>query len=128
MTRACCGDLPSILGPATCSRLEVVHGIPAHVPKWGKGFKAWLQDNYLHLFRLYSQHSSLPMVQHYCDLDPTTLDPYGQPTLRITHEWTEYDRRSVEYFMKVNARLRARAWYERDLGGLADPKLSHHRS
>ena len=85
--------------------LEVVHGIPAHVPKWGEGFKTWLKTNYLHLFRLYSQHSSLPMRQFYCDLDPTVVDPHGQPTLRITHDWTEYDRTAVEYFMRIKQDL-----------------------
>ena len=85
--------------------LEVVHGIPAHVPKWGAGFKTWLKTNYLHLFRLYSQHSSLPMRQFYCDLDPTVVDPHGQPTLRITHDWTEYDRKAVDYFMRIKQEL-----------------------
>jgi gluconate 2-dehydrogenase alpha chain len=85
--------------------LEVVHGIPPHVPKWGAGFKTWLQSNYLHLFRLYSQHSSLPMRQFYCDLDPSVLDPHGQPTLRITHDWTEYDRKAVDYFMRIKQTL-----------------------
>jgi gluconate 2-dehydrogenase alpha chain len=85
--------------------LEVVHGIPPHVPKWGAGFKTWLQSNYLHLFRLYSQHSSLPMRQFYCDLDPSVVDPHGQPTLRITHDWTEYDRKAVDYFMRIKQAL-----------------------
>jgi gluconate 2-dehydrogenase alpha chain len=85
--------------------LEVVHGLPPHVDRWGAGFKAWMQENYRRLFRLYSQHSSLPSRIAYCDLDPTVTDAYGQPALRITHDWTDYDRRSVEYFMRIKRNL-----------------------
>ncbi|MBL8583452.1 MAG: GMC family oxidoreductase, partial [Rhizobiaceae bacterium] len=50
-------------------------------------------------------HSTLPSRLAYCDLDPTVKDPHGQPALRITHDWTDYDRRSVEYFMRVKRQL-----------------------
>ena len=102
--------------------LEVVHGIPAHVPKWGEGFKTWLKTNYLHLFRLYSQHSSLPMRQFYCDLDPTFVDPHGQPTLRITHDWTEYDRTAVEYFMRIKQDLARELGMKETWADSATPK------
>ena len=102
--------------------LEVVHGIPAHVPKWGEGFKTWLKTNYLHLFRLYSQHSSLPMRQFYCDLDPTFVDPHGQPTLRITHDWTEYDRTAVEYFMRIKEDLARELGMKETWADSATPK------
>ena len=102
--------------------LEVVHGIPAHVPKWGEGFKTWLKTNYLHLFRLYSQHSSLPMRQFYCDLDPTVVDPHGQPTLRITHDWTEYDRTAVEYFMRIKQDLARELGMKETWADSATPK------
>ena len=64
-----------------------------------------IADNYLRLTRFYSQHSSLPSRAAYCDLDPDVKDPFGQPVLRITHEWTDYDRRSVEYFMTIKRPL-----------------------
>ena len=85
--------------------LEVVHGLPGHVPKWGEGFKGWLQENYRRLFRLYSQHSSMPSQQNYCDLDSTVTDAHGQPALRITHDWTDHDQKSVEYFMRIKRRI-----------------------
>lgn len=81
--------------------LEVAHGLPPYLPRWGQAFKDWMQNNYCKLFRLYSQHSSVPSHAAYCDLDPTHTDPYGQPALRITHDWTDYDRRQVEYFMRI---------------------------
>ena len=106
--------------------LEVVHGIPTHVPRWGQGFKTWLQDNYLHLFRLYSQHSSLPMQQFYCDLDPTILDPHAQPTLRITHEWTEHDRRAVEYFARIKRELARELGMKETWEDLAHTQVPRH--
>ena len=85
--------------------IEVIHGLPAHVPKWGLGFKTWMRDNFLKLNRMYSQHSSLPSPAAYCDLDPVVKDNFGQPALRITHDWTDFDRRHALYFMKVKRRL-----------------------
>ena len=81
--------------------IEVIHGLPRHVPKWGLGFKHWIAENYLKLTRFYSQHSSLPSRGAYCDLDPAVRDQFGQAALRITHDWTDYDGRSVAYFMGV---------------------------
>lgn len=85
--------------------IEVVHGLPAHVPKWGLGFKTWMRDSFRRLTRMYTQHSTLPMPAAYCDLDPVVKDVFGQPALRITHDWTDHDRRHAEYFMKVKRRI-----------------------
>ncbi len=85
--------------------IETIHGLPPHVPKWGQGFKDWMSRNFRRLFRMYSQHSSLPSVEFYVDLDPAVKDPFGQPALRITHSWTDYDAKSVEYFMKIKRKI-----------------------
>ncbi|MUG70995.1 GMC family oxidoreductase [Paenibacillus validus] len=85
--------------------LETAHGLPPHVPRWGKGFKDWMSENYRKLFRMYSQHSTLPSRRFYCDLDPVVKDQFGQPALRITHDWTEYDKKTVEYFMKIKRQI-----------------------
>jgi gluconate 2-dehydrogenase alpha chain len=85
--------------------LETVHNIPPHVPRWGLKFKEWMQANYLRLFKMYSQHGSLPSLASYCDLDPKVKDLLGQPALRITHDWTDHDRKAVEYFMKIKRRI-----------------------
>ncbi|MED1205555.1 GMC family oxidoreductase [Heyndrickxia acidicola] len=85
--------------------LEVAHSLPPHVPRWGKGFKNWMTENYRKLFKIYSQHSSLPSKQFYVDLDPTVKDKFGQPAMRITHDWTDYDRKTVEYFMKIKRQI-----------------------
>ena len=85
--------------------IETFHNVPPHVPRWGQKFKEWIQANYRRLFRMYSQHSSLPSLSSYCDLDPKIKDSFGQPTLRITHDWTDHDCKSVEYFMKIKRQI-----------------------
>ncbi|MFF2588855.1 GMC family oxidoreductase [Peribacillus butanolivorans] len=85
--------------------MEIIHSLPPHVPRWGKGFKDWMSENYRKLFKMYSQHSSLPSKQFYVDLDPKVKDKFGQPAMRITHDWTDNDRKTVEYFMKIKRKI-----------------------
>jgi gluconate 2-dehydrogenase alpha chain len=85
--------------------LETVHNIPPNVPRWGGKFKEWIQANFRRLFKMYSQHSSMPSLSAYCDLDPKVKDAFGQPALRITHDWTDYDIKGVKYFMKIKRQI-----------------------
>ncbi len=85
--------------------IEVIHGLPPEVPKWGAGLKDWLTHNYRRLTRLYSQHSSIPSRAAYCDLDPVVKDRFGQPALRITHDWADHDRRAALYFFDIKRRI-----------------------
>jgi gluconate 2-dehydrogenase alpha chain len=96
---------PIISWPGDTQPIEAAHSLPPRVPRWGCEFKSWLEQNYRRLYKMYSVTSTLPSRQHYCDLDPTITDQFGQPALRITHDWTELDRKSVEYFMKVKRRI-----------------------
>lgn len=96
---------PIISWPGDTQPIEVAHNLPPRVPRWGRDFKNWLEQNYRRLYRMYAATSTLPSRQYYCDLDPTVTDQFGQPALRITHDWTELDRKSVEYFMKVKRRI-----------------------
>lgn len=81
---------------------------------------------YRRLFKLYSQHSSLPSKQFYVDLDPKVKDKFGQPAMRITHDWTDYDRETVEYFMKIKRKIAQEMgmidWWE------DSPKPAYHIS
>jgi gluconate 2-dehydrogenase alpha chain len=44
---------------------------------------------------MYSQTTNFPYARHYADLDPTIKDRWGQPALRITHDWDDHDANSV---------------------------------
>jgi gluconate 2-dehydrogenase alpha chain len=85
--------------------IEAYHQIPPHVPRWGRGFKDWLRDNYRRLHRMYSQTTNFPSPRHFCDLDPKVTDRWGQPALRITHDWDEHDVRAVELLGEIKQRI-----------------------
>ena len=81
--------------------IEAVHNISPTAPRWGQGFKDWLRDNYRRLYKMYSQTTNFPSKRHYCDLDPKVTDPFGQPALRVTHDWDEHDVKAVKLLSKV---------------------------
>jgi gluconate 2-dehydrogenase alpha chain len=45
--------------------------------------------------------------QNYMDLDPTYTDKWGDPLLRLTLDWTEYEHRQMAWGAKVSAKLNA---------------------
>jgi gluconate 2-dehydrogenase alpha chain len=91
--------------PGDFQPLAAAHNLPPDVPRWGAGLKAWLQENYRRLYKMHAQTSNLPSKRYYCDLDPVVKDPFGFPALRVTHDWTDYDRRAAEYFLKIKRRI-----------------------
>jgi gluconate 2-dehydrogenase alpha chain len=85
--------------------LEAYHNMPAHAPRWGAGLKDWMRDNYRRLHRMYSQTTNFPSPRHFCDLDPTVKDRWGQPALRVTHDWDDHDAASVEYLGTIKRQI-----------------------
>ena len=69
--------------------------MPPDVPLWGEGYKEWLRHGYRRLFGIFSQMATLPSEAHFVDLDPKVKDPWGQPALRITHDWDDNDRKAA---------------------------------
>jgi gluconate 2-dehydrogenase alpha chain len=76
--------------------IETTNNMPPDIPSWGQGFKDWLRDNYRRQFSMYTQTPTFPSERYFCDLDPTAKDPWGQPALRITHDWEPHDKAGVE--------------------------------
>ncbi|KFE50521.1 GMC family oxidoreductase [Pseudomonas syringae] len=62
-------------------------------PKWGKGWKAAIQDNYQRTMGIGTQGSVAAYRDAYLSLDPTYNDAFGKPLLRITFDWhpNEYE-------------------------------------
>ena len=85
--------------------LEIAHAMPADAPRWGKGWRNWMRDNYTRITAMYSQTANIPTTEHYVDLDPTRKDPWGQPALRMTHAWSEVDERAVEFLLKQKRKI-----------------------
>lgn len=87
--------------PGDTQPIEATRNLPPRVPRWGKDFKAWFASSYRRVFSLHTQTSSFPYEGGCCDLDPNVTDPYGQPALRITHDWKAHDIRSLGYFSRI---------------------------
>jgi gluconate 2-dehydrogenase alpha chain len=85
--------------------IEAASNLPPEVPRWGNEFKEWLRYGYRRLFGMYSQNASLPKDTNFVDLDPTVKDPWGQPALRITHDWGDNDRESALWINRIKHQI-----------------------
>jgi gluconate 2-dehydrogenase alpha chain len=96
---------PIISFPGDTQPIEAIHGMPPEVPRWGPQFKQWIVENYRRLYGMYSQTSNFPSAARRIDLDPKVEDRFGQPAMRMTHDWWEDDKRSVEFHLTVKRRI-----------------------
>ena len=85
--------------------IEAYHNMNPSVQKWGLDLKHWLRDKYRHMHRMYSQTTNFPYARHYVDLDPVVKDRWGQPAIRITHEWEDHDANSVALMGRYKERI-----------------------
>lgn len=85
--------------------IEVAHAMPAAAPRWGSGFKQWMHENYRRVWAMYSQTANIPTTASYVDLDPVARDPFGQPVLRMTHEWGDADKRAVSFLLGIKRKI-----------------------
>ena len=95
------GGTPIMFFGGDYQPIEVANNLPPDVPRWGEGFKEWLKFGYRHFFAMFSQQASLPTEANYVDLDPKVKDPWGQPALRITHDWDENDRKAALWLNEI---------------------------
>jgi gluconate 2-dehydrogenase alpha chain len=91
--------------PGDLQPIEAAHNLPPDLPRWGKQFKDWFADNYRRLWGVHNQVPSFPVRRYYCDLDPNVRDAFGQPALRITHDWAEHDMASLRFFEKIKRKI-----------------------
>lgn len=85
--------------------IEGVKNMPPGTPMWGAGFKDYLRSNYRRRFGMYSQMATLPLESNFLDLDPTVKDPWGQPALRITHDWGDHDRAGGRFVNEIKEQI-----------------------
>jgi gluconate 2-dehydrogenase alpha chain len=87
--------------------IEGVKNIPPDQPIWGESFKEWLRTSYRRRFGMYSQFATLPVEENFLDIDPDVKDPWGQPALRITHDWGDHDRAGGRWINDIKAKIAA---------------------
>jgi len=103
--------------PGETQPIEGTHFVPPGEATWGADFKAYFRENFRRFYSMYAQTSNFPSEQYYCDLDPSAKDKFGQPALRITHDWTEHDKASVEFHLRIKRMIAkemgiTRSWEE----------------
>jgi gluconate 2-dehydrogenase alpha chain len=82
--------------------------LPASVPRWGAGWKAWLRANAQSIGSVGAQCESLSYQDSLLDLDPMRTDPFGLPVVRVTHRIHENEQRSAAFMLgKLHEWLRA---------------------
>ena len=79
-----------------------LRAVPCH-PEPQNGARPWKKANadwYAHNFTISAHGSWYPHRENYVDLDPTYVDAYGQPLLRMTFDIRENERKMSVYLSK----------------------------
>lgn len=71
--------------------------VPPDTPAWGAEWKRAIRKYYSRSLGFGAQGESPAYRPHMLDLDPTYRDSYGLPLLRITFDWTDNERKMVDY-------------------------------
>jgi gluconate 2-dehydrogenase alpha chain len=89
-----------IYSNVTNGRPIVSRLLPPDTPLWGTKWKQANADWYAHGFNIYVHGSWYPHRENYLDLDPTYLDGYGQPLVRMTFDVRENESHMSKYLAK----------------------------
>ena len=93
-----------IYANVTNGRPITSRAVPPGTPKWGSTWKKANADWYAHNFTISAHGSWYPHRENYVDLDPTYVDAYGQPLLRMTFDVRENERKMSVYLSKKDRR------------------------
>jgi len=74
--------------------------VPAGTPKWGSEWKRAAAHYYQRNFSLRVGGGCQSYRQNYLDLDPTYRDANGLPLLRMTFDWGENEKKSIDWVTK----------------------------
>jgi len=75
----------------------VLGSLPPGTPKWGKGFKQAMRQNFTRTFEIFCHGTSLPVEANSFSLDPDVKDAWGLPALRMTFRDHPNDLKMVEW-------------------------------
>lgn len=75
--------------------------VPPDTPSWGSEFKRASLHYFYRTLSVSCQGSSLPSRGNFLDLDPTYIDEFGNPLIRMTFDWTGNDRALVSYMSPI---------------------------
>jgi len=81
------------------------HPTPPGTPAWGSEWKKAVIRHYNHTSVLNIHGSSVAVRSNYLDLDPTYLDAWGLPLLRMTFDFPENDLKMSAYLTERAAEI-----------------------
>jgi gluconate 2-dehydrogenase alpha chain len=89
-------------GDISCSTtgarpIQSTGALPPGSPTWGSNWKASVKQYYDRYISVGMQGEHASYRQNYTDLDPTYRDAHGNPLLRITLNWTDNERKLVNW-------------------------------
>jgi gluconate 2-dehydrogenase alpha chain len=79
--------------------------VPAGTPRWGADWKKATAKWYLRTMNVGGAASNMPNRYNCYDLDPTYRNPFGQPLLRLTYNYTENDRKVTAFVGRKSAEI-----------------------
>jgi len=71
--------------------------LPPDTPKWGKGLKQTLRQNFTRTMEIFCHATSLPVEDNSFSLDPDVKDAWGLPALRMTFRDHPNDLKMMEW-------------------------------
>lgn len=74
--------------------------VPPDTPAWGARWKKAIRKYYRRQMSIGAQAESPAYRQHFCDLDPTYRDAFGDPLMRISFDWQPNERKMVAFLGK----------------------------
>jgi gluconate 2-dehydrogenase alpha chain len=80
--------------------IQSTASLPPGSPTWGSGWKSAVSKYYDRFISVGMQGEHAAYRQNYVDLDPTYRDNHGNPLVRITLDWTDNERKQVDWVNK----------------------------
>lgn len=71
--------------------------VPGDTPEWGQEYKAQSLKYAYRTLEIWYTGAAMPYWHNYLDLDPTYVDEYGDPLLRVTYKYTDQERNIAEF-------------------------------
>jgi gluconate 2-dehydrogenase alpha chain len=78
--------------------ISSANATPPTIPVWGPVWKDWIAKNAGRVGGPSTHIDVLTYEQNYLDLDPTTVDPMGNPVTRVTYSFTPHEQRAATFY------------------------------
>jgi choline dehydrogenase-like flavoprotein len=64
---------------------------------YGNSLRSDVKKFYGSVVGMSGRGESIPDINNYCEIDPTTVDEYGIPVLRFNYKWSDFERNQAKH-------------------------------